>query len=860
MRQLRSSRLLPFLVLGVSLATTGIWWYMLDRQGREQAQSEFESEARQAVARLREDLSGFEEVLQAGAGLMTASDIVSAEEWARFVDRLELPRAYPGIETVNFAERVSAAQAAELETRMRAAGKAQFHIHPAGVREEYVVNVLVEPFGARYSNALGFDLFSEPTRRRALVRARDTNAVSLSGQVRLKSDVTSRAAFMMFAPVYRKDGSPPTVAERRAAITGYVTAAFHLDTLVTGVLRDSLLPLGIAVWDGRQPTPDRLMYVNTRGKTLLDASEARTLTMDIPFELSGEEWTLRFLLNRNATTAGRMGRPLLALAAGIPLSLLLFGMTWSEATLRARATKLASQMTEAVRQQAELLDLTHDTIFLHDRSNIIRFWNRAARDTYGYTAEEAIGRTADDLLKTRFTVPAATVWEEIGRNDRWEGELVHTRRDGTQIIVSSRWSVQRGPDGKIESILETNNDITERRRAEEDRKRLESSLLQAQKLEAMGTLAGGVAHDFNNILGAVLGYGELAQSAAPEGSALRRYVDNMMAAGLRAKSLVERILAFSRSGVGPRTDVNVQSVVAEALELLSASLADNIRLEPSLVAENAAVMGDATQIHQVVFNLCTNAIQAMKHGGTLTVKLDCVALDSPHPIITGTLAPGEYVRLCVRDTGIGIDPAQQARIFDPFFTTKGVGVGTGLGLSLVHGIVTDLGGGVDMTSEVNRGTTFAVYLPRHGQVGATTTSDETVTSGNGESIMLVDDEETLVRLGEEILAGLGYEPVGFTSPLEALRAVQESPERFAAVLSDETMPGMTGSQLTEQIIAVRADMPIILMSGYAGPTLAARARAAGARDVLAKPLQSRDLARALANLLRQSANREVNFT
>ena len=851
MERLRASAILPFVILAVSLTTTAISWQVLRTQGEERARAEFESEARQSTAQVREEIRGFEEVLQAGAGLIMASDAVSREEWQRFVDRLELPRAYPGIETINYAEVVSASGLAALEQRMRAAGNRGFSIWPAGAREEYVVNTLVEPFGGLNLRALGYDLSTESTRRIAMERARDSGLVTLSGRVRLVLDSSPlpRPAFLMFVPVYRHDFTPRSVADRRTALLGYVTAAFHLDELINGVLRDRTLPLGVSIWEGRGATPEMLMYANPRGAEMNAHPGMATLATDIPLSLSGQQWTLRFAASRSAVETLQGSRHLIALAAGVPLSLLLFGIAWSESALRARATKLAREMTQAVRKQAQLLDLTHDTVFLRDAGNVIRYWNRAASDTYGYTAEEAIGHTADDLLKTQFPLPLESLWEQVTREGRWEGELVHTRRDGTQLIVASRWVVQRGPDGEIESILETNNDITERRRAEEDRRRLEASLLQAQKLEAMGTLAGGVAHDFNNILGAVLGYGELAQNAAPAGSSLRRYVDNMVSAGLRAKSLVERILAFSRSGVGPRTAVHVQSVVAEALELLSASLPENIQLVSDLRAADAAIRGDATQIHQVVFNLCTNAIHAMKQGGTLSVQLDCTMLDTQRPVMTGTLPAGEYVRLVVRDTGAGIDPALHARIFDPFFTTKGVGVGTGLGLSLVHGIVTELGGGVDMASEMARGTTFTIFLPRQGQADNAVVEPEQQMLGRGETILLVDDEEMLVRLAEEMVAGLGYEPVGFTSPIDALQAFRADPERFAAVISDETMPGMTGSQLAEHIAAIRRDIPIILMSGYAGPTLAARARSAGARDVLAKPLQSRDIARALSSAL-----------
>jgi CheY-like chemotaxis protein len=332
---------------------------------------------------------------------------------------------------------------------------------------------------------------------------------------------------------------------------------------------------------------------------------------------------------------------------------------------------------------------------------------------------------------------------------------------------------------------------------------------------------------------------------------MRRYLDNIMSAGQRAQSLVARILAFSRSGLGQRLPVHVQSVVAEALDLLSASLPDHVRLERNLAADDAAVIGDPTQIHQVVLNLCTNAVQAMKAGGTLAVRLELITLQAPMTLVTGALAAGEYVRLEVSDTGVGIDANLGGRIFDPFFTTKGVGVGTGLGLSLVHGIATDLGGGVDMRSEAGQGTTFSVYLPCCGRTSQVAQEQEALPRGNGEVIMLVDDEEVLVRLGEEMIAQLGYEPVGFTSAADALEALCADPQRFCVVLSDETMPGMTGSQLAERIRATGNDIPIVLMSGYAGATLAARARAVGAMDVLSKPLVSCDIARSLESALRR---------
>ena len=422
---------------------------------------------------------------------------------------------------------------------------------------------------------------------------------------------------------------------------------------------------------------------------------------------------------------------------------------------------------------------------------------------------------------------------------------------------SWRWHRQRGvalrdAEGRPYRVAGSMEDITDRKDTEAQRDALQGQLLQAKKLEAIGTLAGGIAHDFNNILSAILGYGEMAHKDAPESSAQRRHIEAAMSAGMRAKSLVERILAFSRSGMGERAPVHVQSVVGEALDAIAASLPAGIELVRRLDADDAAVLGDPTQVHQVVMNLCANAVQAMKGNGTLTVTLELADEGCPR-CATSVLATAKLLRLAVRDTGVGIAPDLLERIFDPFFTTKEVGVGTGLGLSLVHGIVTDLGGGIDVQSKIGVGSTFTVYLPWQcaDMVAAPPHVEEAVPVGAGETILLVDDEEPLVRLGEELIAQLGYEPVGFTSSKAALAAFRAEPQRFDAVLSDEAMPEMTGSEFVRQVRALRPDLPVVLMSGYVTAQLAARAREAGVAEVLGKPLAARDIARALAAALRQ---------
>jgi CheY-like chemotaxis protein len=372
---------------------------------------------------------------------------------------------------------------------------------------------------------------------------------------------------------------------------------------------------------------------------------------------------------------------------------------------------------------------------------------------------------------------------------------------------------------------------------------MQRQLQQAAKMEAIGRLAGGIAHDFNNILGAILGYGELAQNNLGEGGTVRRQIDQVMHAGARGKGLVDRILAFSRSGVGERVPLQVQLVVEETLELLAASLPADVHLERRLDAVDTAVVGDATQLHQVVMNLCTNAVHAMERGGVLTVVLERVAIGERCLLSHGTLGAGRYVRLSISDSGIGIPPAVLERMFDPFFTTKRVGDGTGLGLALVHGIVADLGGVIDVATQVGIGTTFTIWLPAAGQMPRLVAKPAgELPRGNGETVMIVDDERALVALAEETLAKLGYEPVGFDSSIAALQAFRAEPKRFDLVLTDETMPELTGTELACEIRRVRPDIPVILMSGYSSALLSERAQAAGVIDVLRKPLVRRDIA------------------
>jgi PAS domain S-box-containing protein len=391
------------------------------------------------------------------------------------------------------------------------------------------------------------------------------------------------------------------------------------------------------------------------------------------------------------------------------------------------------------------------------------------------------------------------------------------------------------------------NDVDLRRRAE-------AALQQAQRLEALGTLAGGIAHDFNNLLGAILGFGEMALRDSRLGSRVRRDVEGIMTAGGRGRSLVERILAFSRTGVGERVPIRLESVVKEAVDMISAGMPRDLSIRLELNSGLAATLGDAMQLHQVVMNLAANAMQAMTRG-VVRVTLDAVRLDESLMVTTGTVPIGDHLVLSVCDSGCGIPPEVLSRIFDPFFTTKDVGAGTGLGLSIVHGIVSELGGSIDVITSVESGSAFTVYLPRCGDAADAVAAEAvSLQRGQLEQVLLVDDEEALVQLMSSTLLDLGYVPVGFSSGIDALAAFTAHPDRFDAVVTDARMPGLSGTDLIAALRKVRPAIPVVMVSGYLGADIELQARQAGAVAVLRKPLVVAELASALSLALHGSAN------
>ena len=477
------------------------------------------------------------------------------------------------------------------------------------------------------------------------------------------------------------------------------------------------------------------------------------------------------------------------------------------------------------------------------------------------------GDTQGVLGTTRESLSTLGKWlERVHPDDRirvrglrammMEGDLSHMaleyrfrRDDGEYTTVgvnAYRIGTLAGVAGSARRVIGFVKDVSEKVRAEEERQRLSAQLRQAEKMQAVGHLAGGIAHDFNNILGAILGYGELAQRKA-EGDQ-RRYLDTIMSAGNRAKSLVTQILSYSRAEGAERVPVIVAPIGQEVVDLMRGSSPETIEVRFNVEgAEEATVLGDPTRLHQLLMNLCTNAVQAMgEEGGVLELTVAAENLAEPRTVRTGEIPAGDYVRVTVKDTGHGIAPEVIDRIFEPFFTTKPAGRGTGLGLALVHAVVTEHHGFIEVASELGRGTAFNVWMP---QVQPEEYADETLeelTMGQGQVILAVDDELDVLHALEEMLASLGYEPVGFSSSREALDAVRQNPRRFDAVVSDEVMPELTGTQMSLELRKVNPTLPIVIASGYGGAGFETRALSAGVNRVLKKPYRMSDIAESLA--------------
>lgn len=502
------------------------------------------------------------------------------------------------------------------------------------------------------------------------------------------------------------------------------------------------------------------------------------------------------------------------------------------------------QAEDKIREQAALLNITTDAILVRDLNNKIQYWNKGAEYVYGWSVEEAIDQNVNQLLYSSNSVKQLEiVQEELTEHGTWQGELHQVDKQGKEIIVASRWTLMRDAQGQPKSVLTVNTDITEK-------KQLEDQFLRTQRLESLGTLAGGIAHDLNNILTPILATAQLLQLKLPNiDQRSQQLLEIIEANTKRGAALVKQVLQFARGLEGKRTTVQVKHLIYEVKQIAEKTFPKSIELLTHIEPELWLVSSDATHLHQVLMNLVINARDAMPDGGTLTISADNLFVDEYYARMHLDASQGPYVRLSIKDTGAGMSAEILDRIFEPFFTTKETGKGTGLGLSTVRGIVKSQEGFIDVVSKVGGGTEFKVFLPAVEATISSPAESPHPSDGSAEWILVVDDEIAILETAKSSLEAYNYHVLTAHDGIEAISLCAQYKHKIAIALVDMMMPLMDGPTTIQNLHKIDPQIKTIAVSGFV-PSDKLR-EASGIKGFVTKPYSIQELVQALQTVLEQ---------
>ncbi|MBR8834530.1 MAG: response regulator [Stigonema ocellatum SAG 48.90 = DSM 106950] len=495
---------------------------------------------------------------------------------------------------------------------------------------------------------------------------------------------------------------------------------------------------------------------------------------------------------------------------------------------------------QKIREQAALLDVATDAIFVHDLENVILFWNKAAEYLYDWKASEAIGKKKSELWYEENLSQLEEALKSLVKNGSWEGELYQRTISGKDIIVESRWSLVHGFDNKGQSILVVNTNITQK-------KALEAQFFRAQRLESIGTLASGIAHDLNNVLTPILMTAELLELQLQD-DVSKRLLPILISNAERGANLVKQVLSFTRGMEGDRSLLELKHLIREIQQIVKETFPKSIEVSTQIPPNLWMMSGDTTQIHQVLMNLCVNARDAMPDGGSLIISAENVFIDQNYAGMDIGVRVGHYIGITVTDTGVGIPPAILERIFEPFFTTKELGKGTGLGLSTVVGIIKSHGGFINVYSEVGKGSKFKVYLPAAEATETLEEQKQELPSGNGELILVVDDEDAIRDITKTSLESYNYKAMSASDGIEAIALYAEHRDKISIVLTDMLMPSMDGLTTIRTLKKINPAVKIIAVSGLASSEKVNIVTNMGVQAFLAKPYTAKELLQTISDV------------
>jgi len=730
----RSAAPVPLLLAALVFLASLIVTYMVAdnaaRAARSELESTFDYRARDLESVLSRRMAVYEQVLRGARGFLRGSVDVSRADFADYYEVLRLNERFPGIEALGMASIIPRDRLDAHVAAVRAEGFPGYEVSPAGAREVYTAITHIQPFTERNRRAFGYDMFSEPVRRAAMEAARDSGRAAATGKVTLVQEGShaEQSGFLMYLPVYRAGRPRATEAERRAAIAGWVYAPFRMNDLMRGVGGEHAGDLEVDIHDGRQPRPDTLLY---RSQAPRAAGQAPMFSYTAAMETAGRPWTL-VVRSAPAFEATLERRPSVALAlTGIGLGLLLSLVIWLLASERRRALQLAGRMTLELRESYERIDAerrrirlilqnAYDAFIAVDAGGRVTDWNVQACKLFGWREDEAIGRDVAELL-----VPPE-------KREHERACLAHFARSGTCALLAGpteyeavdrhgqripvEIAITPLPGEHAHGITAFIRDIRPRKETEA-RERLRQqrldeargALLRSQKLEAIGQLTGGVAHDFNNILHII---GANVQLMLRNEETGRKRLVSIMDAVERGRKLVAQLLAFARRQPLHPSVVNLAHMVERMDTLLHRAAGDAIEIRFDMPPGLWNALVDPNQLENVLLNLVINARDAMDGQGSITIALANLAVEPSDTLADTGIRPGEFVSVAVSDTGSGMPPEVMERAFEPFFTTKPEGKGTGLGLAGAHGFAKQSGGHIRLASTLGEGTTVTLYLPR----------------------------------------------------------------------------------------------------------------------------------------------------